>query len=63
MSDFITAWQTLFGVYTPIEVTDQVTGEVTVMTDWGYVLPCVFFMIVVFCILRAIGGVLKDGKR
>ena len=59
MSDFVTAWETLFGTYTPIEVVDQVSGEITVMTDWSYVLRCIFFIIVVFCILKLLGGVLR----
>lgn len=64
MNDFVTAWETLFGVYSPIQVVDQITGEVSVMTDWGYVTRCAFFIIVVYCILKLIGGVLKsDSKR
>lgn len=64
MNDFVTAWETLFGTYTPIQVLDSVTNEVTVMTDWGYVTRCAFFIIVVYCILKLIGGVLKsDSKR
>lgn len=63
MSDFILAWETLFGTYTPVEVIDQITGEITVLTDWGYVMRCAFFCMVVFCVLKLIGGVLKDGKR
>lgn len=63
MSDFVIAWETLFGTYTPIEVVDQVTGELTVMTDWSYVMRCAFFIIIVFCILKLIGGVLKNDRR
>lgn len=64
MNDFVTAWETLFGTYTPIQVIDSVTNEVTVMTDWGYVTRVAFFIIVVYCILKLIGGVLKsDSKR
>lgn len=63
MSNFISAWETLFGTYAPIEVMDQVTGEITCMTDWGYVARCAFFIIIVFCVLKLIGGVLKNDKR
>ena len=63
MSDFVAAWETLFGVYAPIEVIDQVTGEIIVMTDWGYIMKCGFFIMVVFCVLKLLGGVLKSDKR
>ena len=63
MNDFILAWESLFGVYAPVEVLDQITGEVSVMTDWGYVARCVFFIMVVYCILKLIGGVLRNDKR
>lgn len=63
MSDFVTSWETLFGVYTPIEVIDQTTGAITVMTDWSYVMRCAFFLLVVFCLFRLLGGVLKHDRR
>lgn len=63
MSNFISAWETLFGTYSPIEIVDQLTGEITCMTDWGYVARCAFFIIIVFCVLKLIGGVLKNDKR
>lgn len=62
MNNFLTAWETLFGVYSPIPITDA-TGSVSYMTDWGYVMRVVFFIVVVFCILRILGGVLKSDKR
>lgn len=62
MSDFVTAWETLFGIYTPLSFTDEL-GNVSYMTDWGYVARCAFFIIVVLCILKMIGGVLKSDKR
>ena len=63
MSDFTLAWETLFGTYTPIEVIDQATGEATYMCDWGYILRCAFFIIIVFSVLKLIGGVLKNDRR
>lgn len=63
MSNFISAWETLFGTYAPIEVVDTVTGQIQTMTDWGYVARCAFFIMVVFCVLKLIGGVLKNDKR
>lgn len=62
MSDFITAWETLFGVYAPVVVTD-IAGNVTYMTDWGYVARVAFFIIVVYCILKLLGGVLRSDRR
>lgn len=62
MSNFISAWETLFGIYTPLSFTDT-AGNVSYMTDWGYVARCVFFMIVVFCIFKLIGGMFKRDKR
>lgn len=62
LSNFVSAWETLFGVYAPIQITDPVSGVVSTMTDWGYVARCAFFIVVVFCLLKLIGGVLS-GKR
>lgn len=62
MSDFVTAWETLFGIYTPLSYLDE-NGNMFYMTDWGYVMRCAFFILVVFCILKMIGGVLKNDKR
>lgn len=63
MSNFIAAWETLFGTYTPLQIVDAVTGQVQVMTDWGYIARCAFFIMVVICIFKLIGGVLKSDKR
>lgn len=62
MNNFITAWETLFGVYSPIPITD-IEGNISYMTDWGYVLRVVFFIIVTYCILKLLGGVLKNDNR
>lgn len=62
-NNFISAWETLFGVYTPIPITD-IQGNVSYMTDWGYVMRTAFFIIVTFCIMKLLGGVLfRDRKR
>ena len=63
MSDFVLAWESLFGMYAPLELFDITTGQVTVMTDWGYIMRTAFFIIVVYCILKLIGGVLKNDRR
>ena len=63
---FVQAWNDLFGVYAPVEVK---TGSYPnydyhyIGPDFGYILRVVFFIIVVYCVLRIIGGVLKGGKR
>lgn len=63
MSNFTSTWETLFGVYSPIPITDAM-GNVSYMTDWGYVMRVAFFIIVTYCILKLLGGVLKnDHKR
>lgn len=62
MNNFLSAWEALFGVYSPIPITDA-TGAVSYMTDWGYVMRVVFLIVVVFCILRILGGVLKSDQR
>lgn len=63
MSNFTSTWETLFGVYSPISITDAL-GNVSYMTDWGYVMRVAFFIIVTYCILKLLGGVLKnDHKR
>lgn len=62
MSDFVSAWETLFGIYSPVAITD-LEGNIQYMTDWGYVMRCSFFLLIVFCIFRLLGGVLKHDRR
>lgn len=62
MSDFNLIWEELFGQYTPIEITNT-DGIVDYMVDFGYIARVVFFIVVVYCILRMIGGVLTHDKR
>lgn len=62
MSDLVLAWEALFGVYAPVEITD-IAGNVSYMTDWGYVARVAFFIIVVYCILKLLGGALRSDRR
>lgn len=65
VSAFVTAWNNLFGVYAPVEVK---TGSYPnydyhyVGPDFGYIARTLFFIVVVFCILKMIGGIFKHGK-
>lgn len=64
-SSFVTAWENLFGKYAPVEVK---TGSYPnydyhyIGPDFGYIIRGVFFIVVVFCILKMIGGIFKNGK-
>lgn len=62
MSNFVTAWETLFGVYSPIQIVNA-DSTISYMTDWGYVMRTGFFIIVVFCILKLVGGVFRSDRR
>lgn len=63
MNNFVTAWETLFGVYSPIPILDIEGNIIEYVTDWGYVSRVAFFIIVTFCILKLLGGVLKRDSR
>lgn len=63
MNNFITAWENLFGVYSPILILDTEGNIIQYVTDWGYVARVAFFIIVTFCILKLLGGVLKHDRR
>ena len=64
MNNFVSAWETLFGVYTPIPILDTEGNIIEYVTDWGYVSRVAFFIIITFCIFKLLGGVLKhDSKR
>lgn len=62
MSDFVLAWETLFGSYNPVQIVNA-DNTISYMTDWGYVARVAFFIMVVFCILKIVGGALKNDKR
>lgn len=62
MNNFVSTWETLFGVYSPIQITD-IEGNIQYMTDWGYVARVAFFIIVTYCILKLLGGVLRRDRR
>lgn len=63
MSDFITAWENLFGVYTPIVTTDSDMLPLFSSIDWGYVGRVAYFSILTICLFKFLGGLFKDGKR
>lgn len=62
MSDFNTIWVQLFGSYNPIQIYDY-EGNIQYVTDWGYVSRVVFFIVVVYCVLKMIGGVLTRDRK
>lgn len=63
MNNFIIAWETLFGTYIPIPILDTEGNIIEYVTDWGYVSRVAFFIIVTFCLLKLLGGVLKNDHR
>ena len=62
MSDFNTIWVQLFGSYNPIQIYDY-EGNIQYVTDWGYVARVAFFIVVCYCILKMIGGVLTRDRK
>lgn len=58
-----------FGVYSPIVHTSDVllsdgtpSTVVEVSTDWGYILSVLLFSLVLFCLMKMLGGVLHRGR-
>lgn len=65
MNNFVSTWETLFGVYTPVQVRFGSYPDYTYeyYTDWGYISRVIFFIIVTYCILKLLGGVLRRDRR
>lgn len=52
--------QNIFGQYQPIYIIDQVSGEVLDSSiDWGYICSVAVFMLVLYMVLRCVGGVIR----
>lgn len=50
----------IFGPYQPVYVIDQITGEVLDSSiDWGYISCVVIFCIVLYMVLRCVGGIIR----
>jgi len=50
----------IFGQYQPIYIIDQNTGNVLDSSiDWGYILGVILFIVVLYQVLRCIGGVIR----
>lgn len=48
----------LLGTYNPIYEFDPSTGEMVASTNWGYIATATVFCIVVWSLLRIIGGLI-----
>lgn len=65
VSSFVSSWESLFGVYKPIDFhigTYPNYEYIYIGPDYGYIARVLFFIVVVFCILKMIGGIFKHGK-
>ena len=58
--------QSIFGVYTPVSVTETVGGVESVRflngvagVDWEYIGGVFLFAVCMYCLLRILGGVMK----
>lgn len=60
-TDFL---QSIFGVYTPITITDTTTGAVVdTCIDFGYICAVVVFLVCVWFVLKTIGGLIYEWLR
>lgn len=51
--------ESIFGVYTPIEVFNEAGELVKVMPDFGYISSVAIFCIVLYSVFRIIGSVIS----
>lgn len=58
--------QSIFGVYTPVSVTENVDGVEVVRylsgvagVDWEYIGGVLLFAVCLYCMFRILGGVMK----
>lgn len=50
----------VFGEYTPCIISDPSTGNIIESSiNWGYICSVVIFCIVLFAVLKTIGGVIR----
>ena len=50
----------IFGQYNPIAVTDPNTGDIIdLCIDWGYICSVIIFCIVLYAVLKCVGGVIR----
>lgn len=64
LDNFIIFIQSIFGQYQPIYLLDQNTGEVLDSSiDWGYIAGVVIFIIVLYFVLKTIGGLIYEWLR
>lgn len=64
LQDFTVFIQSIFGQYQPIYVTDSNTGELLDSSiDWGYIAAVVIFIVVLWFVLKTIGGLIYEWLR
>lgn len=64
MNTFVDFIESLFGVYEPCIVTDQTTGTVIEsMTNWGYILAVLIFIVFLWFVMKTIGGIVYEWCR
>lgn len=52
----------LLGNYSPIYYVEPNTQEVVVSVDWSYIVSAVVFIVVLWSVLRMIGGLLCSNR-
>lgn len=64
LDNFIIFIQSIFGQYQPIYLLDQNTGEVLDSSiDWGYIAGVIIFIVVLYFVLKTIGGLIYEWLR
>lgn len=64
LENFIVFIQSIFGQYQPIYAIDQNTGEILDSSiDWSYIAGVVIFIIVLYFVLKTIGGLIYEWLR
>lgn len=61
MSETLTEYLVnVFGEYTPCIISDPNTGDIIDSSiNWGYICTVVIFCIVLFAVLKCVGGVIR----
>lgn len=62
LQTFTNFLQSIFGVYTPYSFTDS-NGVTYLTPDFGYIAAVLIFSIVLFFVLKTIGGLLYEWLR
>lgn len=63
IQDFYTFIQSIFGIYTPISVLDSNGEIIDYAVDFGYIASVVIFLVVLYLVVKTIGGLIYEWLR